>query len=167
MERLSIGSLETPKHREVTDVRCQQLGVEEQGGGGDHVVGVVDSAVCRAVLANQRTGGSCDILIDCDPGHCREELLERFELVVSYASKEFKSNNLAGGDGLVFFHESPQETSCGFVAAQMVDSDRRIDELHSRPRRLRRSLRSPRIESTYSVPVKRRPRHEPALAWSA
>lgn len=48
-------------------------------------------------------------------------------------------------------------------AAEMVSGDRRVDELHSSPRRLRRLVRSLRTASTYSATVKRRSPHEPAL----
>ena len=80
---------------------------------------------------------------------------------------QLEPNDLAGGECLVLLDESSQEVDRCLVASKMVDGDRRVEQLHSSPRRLRRSLRSPRAESTYSPPVKPRPRHEPALASSA
>jgi deazaflavin-dependent oxidoreductase (nitroreductase family) len=46
-------------------------------------------------------------------------------------------------------------------SAQMVDGNRSVDQPHDRPKRIRRSLRSPRIASTYWPPSKPRSRHEP------
>lgn len=163
----SVGRLETGEHREVAHVRRQQIGFEEESGCGDQVVGVVDPAVGSTVLASKLLGRASDIFADRDPGDRREELLERRELVVSDFRHQLEPNDLAGGEGLVVLDETFQEVDCSPVASEMVDGNRRVEQLHSSPRRLRRSLRSPRTESTYSLPVKPRPRHEPALVSSA
>src|SRR3954465_5542508 len=79
-EAPSIGWLESSKHRKVTHVCGEQVSLEQECGGGDQVVGIVNAAVGAAVALGKRTGGSCHLLPDGHPGQCREELLERLDL---------------------------------------------------------------------------------------
>jgi hypothetical protein len=94
-------------------------------------------------------------------------LLERFDLGVPDGCEELEAHDLARREGVFVVDKSVEQLDRRPNAAQMVDGDRRVEELHSKPSRRRRSLRSPRIVSTYSAPVKGRSRHEPALACRA
>jgi len=114
----------------VAHVGRQQLRVEDERGRGNQVVRVVDPAVGTPVLARQRAGRSRDALVHGDPRERREELLERFELVVSHARDELEADNLAGDDGLLLVDEPVQKIDCRLRAAQVVDRNARVQQLH-------------------------------------
>jgi hypothetical protein len=117
---LSTGLKKALEHREVVHVRRQQICFEEERGGSDEVVHVVDSAVSPAVLASKPARGASDLLADCDPRDGREELLEDRELVVPNARDELEPDDFARGQGLVVFDEVSQKVDGGLVASQMV-----------------------------------------------
>ncbi len=66
----------------------------------------------------------------------------------SHAGEELEADNLAGHDGLVLADEPVEQIDCGLGAAEVVDRNARVEQLHSTPSRRRRSLRSPRTAST-------------------
>src|SRR5690606_23160166 len=73
----SVGGPQIGEHRKVTNVRRQQLGLEQGRGRCDQVIGVVDAAMGAAVALSELAGSTCYLLADRNPGQSREELLER------------------------------------------------------------------------------------------
>jgi hypothetical protein len=132
----------------VAHVGRQQLRFEGERGRGNQVVRVVDPAVGAPVPARQRAGRSRDALLHGDPGEHREELLERFELLVSHAREKLEPDNLAGHHGFLVVDELVQEIDCRSRTAQVVDRNARVQQLQSTPSRRRRSFSSPRSAST-------------------
>ncbi len=86
-------------------VRRQQVGVEQEGGGGDQVVGIVDTAVGGAVALGKRAGGSGYLLPHRHPGNRREELLQRIDLLLAHACEQLEANYLAGKEGFLCFEQ--------------------------------------------------------------
>lgn len=51
-----VSRLKLRKHRKVAHVRGEQVGLEQECGGGDQIVGVVYAAVGATVTPGERTG---------------------------------------------------------------------------------------------------------------
>lgn len=107
-EATSIGWLESSKHRKVTHVCGEQVGLEQKCGGGDQVVGIVNAAVGAAVALGERAGCPCHLLADGHPGQRREELLERLDLSFANAGQELEANDLAREKNLFGFDQAAE-----------------------------------------------------------
>lgn len=104
-----------------------QLRVEDERGRGNQVVRIVDLAVGAPVLARQRAGRSREALVHGNPRR-REELLERFQFVVSNPREELEADDLAGGNGLLLDDAgcAPRRWSIAtLVSGSLTDSARR------------------------------------------
>jgi hypothetical protein len=111
-------------------IRRQQLGVEKDSDGGDEIVGVVDPTVRSSMPLRQLTGGSGDTLVYRDPRESQKELLERFELVVADTCEKLEADEFAGRNRTLLLDQTGEERDGGLLAAEMIDGDRRIDDLH-------------------------------------
>jgi len=119
-------------------------------------------------LAGSVEHGSGHLLAHRHPGERREEVLECFDLAFAHAGQKLEADDLACEEKFLGLDQAAEQLDRRRQPAEVVDRDARVEQLHLTPRRDRRSFRSPpRMASTYSAPLRRRPRQEPALARSA
>lgn len=76
----------------MTHVGREQVGVDDNCGGRDHVINSTDTAVASSVTTGKPSGDAGDFLGYCGPTQGRAEFFERIELFVAYACMELESD---------------------------------------------------------------------------
>ena len=95
---MSVRRLQTLQHREVPNIRREELGIEQKRSGGDQVVGVLDPAVTRSVAPSQLTTDAGNLSSHRYPVECCQEALNVIELVLSRAGEQLEADELARDD---------------------------------------------------------------------